>query len=433
VINTADTAATRAGNDISVRAAGPLAAVSNWIAGGDTSVLLRRLRTDARLRPYEFSIRQTIANARRNRTAAAPEVRSLNQRAATWGPELLQATNRQIDFGVVRDSSGRSYDVRQEPNAIRNNRERSVREAGFRANLRGVGLRADTFALILNNTASWLNEAARLQGLSDYAQVSYGQRFLSRESVQAMLGAIAAAAATNKRYEQLRRDRVKAELGVEQAHTWDLTAPRAVETPRYTIQEATAAIGAAVQPLGPSYVRAMSAVLSPQNGRIDLIARPNRVERPGFSTGLVGFPSMFFQGRFEGFTEDLVIMTHEAGHAVQNMLMDSAGVLTRYAQGPSYMTESYGLFSELLVLDYLARTSVYGKLLALAYYDEMTNNSAKFQRGYQTLLSRGYDAPPDVLLARSLGIEFTSEAFVPRATRVIENWIKQLEAEYARR
>src|SRR6185369_12294219 len=53
----------------------------------------------------------------------------------------------------------------------------------------------------------------------------------------------------------------------------------------------------------------------------------------------------------------LLIMAHEAGHAVQNMLMDSAGVLPRYALGPSYLTESYGLFSEILILDHLARTS----------------------------------------------------------------------------
>src|SRR5262245_10761509 len=60
VINSADTAANRAGNDIAVRAAGPLRAVSQWIADADTSLLVRWLRTDARLRPYEFSVRQTL-------------------------------------------------------------------------------------------------------------------------------------------------------------------------------------------------------------------------------------------------------------------------------------------------------------------------------------------------------------------------------------
>src|SRR5262249_46308823 len=48
---------------------------------------------------------------------------------------------------------------------------------------------------------------------------------------------------------------------------------------------------------------------------------------------------------------------HEAGHAVQNMLMDSAGVLPRYAFGPPYFTESFAMMNELLVLEHLARTS----------------------------------------------------------------------------
>jgi hypothetical protein len=34
---------------------------------------------------------------------------------------------------------------------------------------------------------------------------------------------------------------------------------------------------------------------------------------------------MFFQGRFEGYSDDLVILAYEAGHAVRNMLMDRLG------------------------------------------------------------------------------------------------------------
>jgi len=73
-----------------------------------------------------------------------------------------------------------------------------------------------------------------------------------------------------------------------------------IRAPRFTIQDATREVVAAAAPLGPGYVRELRALLDPANGRLDLVARANRVDRQGFSTGSVGYPSTFFQGKFEG-------------------------------------------------------------------------------------------------------------------------------------
>lgn len=153
------------------------------------------------------------ADARPNRRRGAAGMQVLHARAVTWGPELFRATLRETDFGEVRDSRGRAYDVRREPNAIRNHRERAVREAGFQANLRGTATREDMFALILNNTAAMLHGPARAIGAASFPELSYGERFLTTQSVHATLRAIAAASATNKRYEQRRAARVARERG----------------------------------------------------------------------------------------------------------------------------------------------------------------------------------------------------------------------------
>jgi len=55
-----------------------------------------------------------------------------------------------------------------------------------------------------------------------------------------------------------------------------------------------------------------------------------------------------------------VTLSHEAGHGVQNMLMDSAGVLPRYSGGPNYFTESFATLSQLLLLEYLYHSSTRG-------------------------------------------------------------------------
>ena len=258
----------------------------------------------------------------------------------------------------------------------------------------------------------------------------------------------------------------------------------------------------------------MRALLDPANGRLDMVPRPDRVVRPGFSTGSVGYPSMFFQGRYEGYTDDLVILAHEAGHGVQNMLMDSAGVLPRYSGGPSYFTESFAMLNELLLLEHLSATStdsverryfrrrllenalglfanahesllelqiydsaaagralgaddiealtqrtgtafsiwygpgserrlqwlqpiqfytwplyrvnyVLARLLALGYLDQMHRDPAGFQTRYLRLLRNGYDAPPEVLLRRFMGIDLRGESLVNGAVDVIARWMNE--------
>jgi oligoendopeptidase F len=309
---------------------------------------------------------------------------------------------------------------------------------------------------------------------------------------------------------------IRQELGYDTVHVWDLTAPRKGQTaPRFTITQATDVILAATAPLGRAYQTEMRALLDPENGRLDLVARPNRVDRPGFSTGTVGYPSMFFQGRFEGYLDDLTILAHEAGHGVQNMLMDSAGVLPRYASGPSYFTESFAMFNELLLLEPLFRSStdsaqrrtyfdrlidnaaevfrlgheslvelevydsaaagrllnadeierltqslgtrfsvwfgpgserqlawtqpiqfftrplyrvnyVYAKILALRYLDMLHQNPAGFQQAYARLLRNGYDAPPDDLLRRFLGIDLRDHtSLVGGGVRVLDGWLAE--------
>lgn len=126
---------------------------------------------------------------------------------------------------------------------------------------------------------------------------------------------------------------------------------------RFTISDASRAIIASVRPLGNEYVREMTALLDPANGRLDLEPRANRSDRQGFSTGAVGFPSTFFQGRFEGFLPDVITFAHEAGHAVQNMLMTTANVRPLHSLGPGYFTESFASLSELLLLDELYKSA----------------------------------------------------------------------------
>jgi oligoendopeptidase F len=516
--NTSDASAQRISNELGVAIAPGYRALDIAIAGTARASIDQLRRSLPALERYAFYIEQVYRTAQRQPSAQSAAAINALTSELTWGPALFQRTTAAIDFGTVATPGGR-LDVRTQGAAIRSHPDRAVRAEGFRRNQAALATRRDTFALILTRTAETRNRLAKLRGYADYPAESYEERLLTRREVSDLLARIASHAQSNRAYETLRRDRIKQVLRYADVHWWDLSAPIGTTAPRFTIQQASTAVIAAAQPVGTAYVEELRALLDPRNGRLDIAPGPNRVDRPGFSTGLVGYPSTFYQGRFTGYVDDVVILAHEAGHAVQNMLMDRQGVLPRYANGPGYFTESFGVFAEFITLRNVYRTEpdrarkifylerlldqasdlfrnaaeasveqaiydsasagrkldadaieslmqqvgsrysswfgpgserqlawvqpiqfytrplyrvnyVYARVLALAYVDLLENDPRSFSPRFNQLLSRGYDAPPDTLLQRSIGLRSNDPVLVQRAAAVIAKWTAELEALY---
>jgi oligoendopeptidase F len=472
-------------------------------------------RTEPRLARYRYSIELSRRAASHRRSDAAEAALGAAEAESTsWGPVMFRRLMAATRTGSVRAPEG-VLDLGTQGNQARNHVNRQVRADAFLVNNAIIATRRDSFAFILSREAMARNSVAHQRGWPDYPTQFYDALGLTPKEVRGILTAIAARADVNKRYERSRIAELKRSFGYDTVHVWDLTAPEPGRSaPRYTIQQASAQVLDATAPFGASYAREMRALLDPANGRLDMVPRANRVDRPGFSTGLVGYPSMFFQGRYEGYLDDLVILAHEAGHGVQNMLMDSAGVLPRYAGGPSYFTESFATLNELLLLEHLATSSadsadrryfrrqllenalglfrnahesllelqiydsaaagralgaddiealtqrtgaefsiwfgpgserrlqwvqpiqfytwplyrvnyVLARLLALGYLDQMHRDPAGFQTRYLQLLRNGYDAPPDVLLKRIMGIDLRDESLVNGAVDVIAGWMNE--------
>jgi len=316
------------------------------------------VRREPRLARYQYAA--TLARldvAHRLKGAAEGALAAREGQETSWGPALFQRLFATMEFGKVHAPEG-DLDFRRQGNQIRNHIDRTVRAQGFLQNNATLGKYRDTFALILSRTAAARTALARERKWPDYPTQAYASLSLTPADVRGILTAVMQHAKINKQYERARIAEIKRTFGYDTVHVWDLSVPEPNRpAPRFTIEQATEIILAATRPFGGAYRAEMAALLDPANGRLDLNPRAYRVERPGFSTGSVGYPSMFFQGRFEGYSDDLVILAHEAGHAVQNMLMDSAGVLPRYAFSPAFFTESFATMNELLVLEHLSRTS----------------------------------------------------------------------------
>jgi oligoendopeptidase F len=519
--DTRNTGARQAANELRAVAGQAFGVFANALVSQPDSYFARMEKAESGLRLYRFSVANTRRAAARQLTPEGQRaLAALGPMAAGGGAQLFYTTMNGTDFGVIQTSSG-PLSVARDYSAIATNPDRRVRREGYLLNEKGLAQNREVYADILLRTAVALNAAARLRRYADYAEQSYGERFLNHAQVLSLLNSLAAKAEINKRIERVVIDHYRKTFGFDTVHVWDLRLPEpGMKVPRFTITEATRIVLEATRPLGESYTWELAQLLDPANGRLDVAPGPNRANRQGFSTGFVGFPSMFYQGAFGGYPEDVETLAHESGHAVQNMLMTRGHVLPRYAGGPAYFTESFAVLCELLVLDYLYRNAddrvqkiyylqrlinkgadvfrmgweslveqqlfdsaaagkqftaddieaitqatasrfsvwfgsgserklawlqptqfftwplyrvnyLYAGLLALRYFELLQTKSKEFPRRYMALLSHGYDAPPDTLLQRFVGIRLGDPALVDGDVRVLASWLRQLEALYS--
>jgi len=74
---------------------------------------------------------------------------------------------------------------------------------------------------------------------------------------------------------------------------------------------------------------------------------------------------------------------------------------------------------------------LYARLLALKYYELYKRDPKAFASGYLALQRNGYDAAPDVLLKRFLGIELRGDRFVSDILDILKGRMREMETLYS--
>jgi oligoendopeptidase F len=486
------------------------------------SALGKFVRQKPALKVYSFA----FESARRYRphTLSLKEEEALSVTSplgSAWQSDLYQRLLRRTEFGTVRTAGG-ELDVRRQRAAIASHPDRSVREAGFRKLHAGYASQRDLYAFALIRLVRARNRLAQLHHFGDAPEEVFFKSYWSKAEVSNLLDHIGKLADVYKRYQRLRADHAKKRLGYADVNLWDLSASLGGQgVPRFTIGQASKVIREALSPLGPEYGRELTLLLDPNNGRMDVV--PGGSRKPGgFSKGFPGVSTVFFSNGFTGYYNDVRVLAHESTHAAHRQLMSNSRVLPTYAEGPHYLFESFAIFNELLLPDYLYRhetdpsrrryyleqffegkgmtifsfaqeeaielaiydgvkqgriesaddldsltkqigdrysiwaarhdelkmqwiTSplfyedplydinyVYGALLALKYYEMYTRDPVHFVPRYVALMKNGFDAPPDVLLERHLGVDLRDPRLVTDAVRLLGNKVKLLEEEYSK-
>ncbi len=521
-VNTNDEASNAESSEMDAEFAKRSAFLQQELMRMDARTLERFLRREPALKAYLFAA-QTARRAQAH-TLSLHEEEALSLTAPVnieWEAALYQKLLRRTQFGTIKTKDG-ELDVRRQRAAIAVHPDRSVREAGFKKLYAGYAAERDLYAFALIALVRARNRLAQLHHFEDAPAEVFFKSYWTRAEVNGLLGRIQKLSDTYRRYQNLRAAYARKRLGSADVALWDISAsPDAGRAPRFTIKQGSELIREALSGLGPEYGTELAQLFDPANGRMDIVSGSNR-RSGGFSKGFPGVTTVFFSGGFAGSYNDLRVLAHESTHAVHRQLMNNNRVLPAYAEGPHYLFESFAIFNELLLPDYLyqherdaarrryfleqffegkgmtifavaqeeaielaiydrvaegkiataddldqltksisARYSiwpdrhdelkmqwitstlfyedplydinyVYGALLALKYYELYTRNPKEFAPRYIALMKNGFDAEPERLLKRYLGIDLRDPQLITDAARLLDDKLNQLEREYSK-
>ncbi|MCI0444467.1 M3 family metallopeptidase [bacterium] len=276
---------------------------------------------------------------------------SIDPSVTGWQFGLYRQIISSTKFADIQ-SGGRTLNVRTQRADIANDPDRQIREQGFLKLYEGYASQRNLYAYALIQTVNAKNTVAHLRNFEDSSAQIYFNSFWTKQEVGDLLEHVAAAADLYKRYQKLRADYVGKKKSNPDVAYWDLTGTSIENVPHFTIIQATDSIEHALIPLGPEYSKELDSLLDPANGRMDIVKGENR-KSGGFSKGFPGVPTMFFAGGFEGYYNDVRVLTHESTHAIHRQLMKNNQVLPVYAEGPHFLFESFAIFNELLLPEFL--------------------------------------------------------------------------------
>lgn len=305
-----------------------------------------------KLEKYKFAV-EAISRYQPHTLALKEEeiLGSIDPSVTQWQFGLYRQILNNTKFADIK-SSDRTFNVRSQRADIANSPDRGVRKEGFLKLFEGYASQRNLYAYTLMQIVNARNAVARLHKFEDAADQIYFNSFWSKQEVHDLLEHVAAAAEIYKRYQKLRADYLSKKKSIPDIAYWDLSGASIENVPRFTITEATGVIEHALTPLGSEYSKELSLLLDPANGRMDIVKAENR-KSGGFSRGFPGVPTVFFAGGYEGYYNDMRVLTHESTHAIHRQLMKNNLVLPVYAEGPHFLFESFAIFNELLLPDFL--------------------------------------------------------------------------------
>ncbi|HCT26129.1 MAG TPA: peptidase [Stenotrophomonas sp.] len=303
--------------------------------------------------PYAFLRARALKEAAGPANAALDEaVDALADPALDSFARLRGQILRSAEYPQI-ERDGRHWDTGHDKQALAQQQDRVLREAGWKGYWQGLHSRREPMASVLLGLVQVNDAAARLQGDGSAPARGYQRMGLDASAVDATLQAIERHAGDRRAYQDVLL-RHAARTGIDAPQVWDTTLPDAGYTPPVlTLVQLRDNAADAMQQLGPAYVAELRALLDPVNRRMDLAIEQGNRSQDAFAVNAPGASTLLYVGVRRGDLESDVEIAHEAGHAMHGEWMQRGHASPLQRNGSQWLTEAFAIYNELRFRDQL--------------------------------------------------------------------------------
>jgi oligoendopeptidase F len=310
------------------------------------------LKTEPGLQPYAFYIKD-LQRLKAHQLPAESEkiVGLLRPVTSGWQFDLYRQIGGTLRFDSIKVNTFRFHPARDN-SVITTHPDSVVRAEGFKKLYASYHQSGFLYAFDLIKVVEAQDAIAKIGGFANAAEASYHGKYYTGEAINSLLHQIRDSVYIFKKYQQLRKDFAAKKTGLSDIHYWDMPLANNTLLMKWNIDSASSIATKVLSPLGNGFREILADILNPSNRRMEIAPDPKK-RSGGFSRGFIGTNSIFYSGTYRGDYNDMRVITHEITHAIHRDLMNKNQVLPIYASGPNYLFESFAIFSEFLLSDYL--------------------------------------------------------------------------------
>jgi len=325
---------------------------------------LAKMIEDPNLQPYRFTLEE-MRRQKAHVLSKAEEALLAQAGNMSQAPNTIfgMLNNADLKFPKIRNEDGEEVELTHGTYIqFLESRDRSVREAAFKAMYETYGKLKNTLAATLAANVNKNLFYARARKYPSALEMSLFADNIPKEVYTNLIDTIHRHLPLMYRYMELRRKL----LGVEELHMYDLFAPLVEEFKmEIPYEEAKRMVLEGLAPLGPDYQRVLQEGF--EGGWIDVYE--NQGKRSGaYSWGAYGTHPYVLLNHKDNLNS-MFTLAHEMGHALHSYYSDKHQTY-RNAQYTIFLAEVASTLNEALLMDYLLKRSTdpKEKLYLLTYY-----------------------------------------------------------------
>ncbi|WP_233262738.1 oligoendopeptidase F [Mycoplasma sp. NEAQ87857] len=268
-------------------------------------------------------------------------------------------TNSELDYGTVVSSKGKKIKLNPANRSeLLKSDDKQIRKGAYTNYWNAYYKHKDSLASTLHQHFKAIVGSAKMRKYNSAVEMLTKSDRMTDELLMNLFTQVKTHSKKLKKYASLTKKFYKAKFN-SKMEKWDTARELVQVKSTYTVEEAQEIVKKALEPFGTEYMSQINLAFS--ENWIDYMNVKNKRSGAYSIGGTFGIDKKYILMNFDEELRSVETLAHELGHSMHSYFSDTRNSLNN-SQYPIFLAEIASIFNELMLFDYLLKTSDNDKL-----------------------------------------------------------------------